>query len=152
MRAISNYTHNDLEPTADYPIRTAEIGRVSIIDVSLSAIIQFGDRGEFTPLLRALAVQRQEDHLVAGNVYFESYSIFNRPLPELIDPAAEGDEAITITRTNHSPSICVGQIKITAVGAASSMQAGNTMCTIAEARIKHIRQYKHSSMFPGIGC
>lgn len=133
-----------IESTADFPIRTAEIGRVSILDVSLSAVVQFGDRGEFTPVLRAIATQRQGDHLESGNVYFESYSIFFRPLPQLIDPAVDADEAIAITRINHSPSICVGQIKLIGVGAASSFQAGNSMCTITDSRIKHIRQYKHS--------
>ncbi|WP_052350449.1 spore germination protein GerPE [Paenibacillus gorillae] len=132
-----------------YPVRTAEICGLAIIDVSLSSIIQLGDRGYYTPKLRALAVQREEGHETAGSVYFESYEIFERPLPVLNDPAFENDEAVIIHRTNCSPRINVGCIFITAVGSASTVQAGNTMETVAESRIKHIRQYRRKPRSPG---
>ncbi|GLX69130.1 spore germination protein GerPE [Paenibacillus glycanilyticus] len=126
----------------NYPIRVAQIGLVSVVDVSLGAIVQFGDRAEATPRLNALAVQRAIDHTKAGSVYFESYPIFNRPLPSLVDPVADSGEDVSIRRFNHCPRINVGCIYVTAVGSTSSLLAGNAMRTTAESRIKHIRQYE----------
>lgn len=127
-----------------FPIRISQIGLVSIVDVSLGAIIQFGDRGEATPKLKALAVQRAIDHTKAGSVYFESYPIFSRPLPKLIDPIADAGNDVCIRRVNHCPRINVGCVYVTAVGSTSSLLAGNAMRTRAESRIKHIRQYEKS--------
>lgn len=125
-----------------YPIRVAQIALVSVIDVSLSAIVQFGDRGEAAPRLNALAVQRAIDHNKAGSVYFESYPIFDRPLPKLIDPVADAGEEVSIKRINHCPRINVGCVYVTGVGSSASLLAGNAMRTTAESRIKHIRQYE----------
>ncbi|MCM3627311.1 spore germination protein GerPE [Paenibacillus glycanilyticus] len=127
-----------------YPIRLSQIGLVSVVDVSLGAIIQFGDRAEATPRLNALAVQRAIDHTKAGSVYFESYQIFNRPRQKLIDPVAEAGQDVSIRRINHCPRINVGCVFVTAVGSTSSLLAGNAMRTTAESRIKHIRQYEKS--------
>ncbi|SFF01223.1 spore germination protein PE [Paenibacillus catalpae] len=126
----------------NYPIRLTQIGLVSVVDCSIGAIIQFGDRAEGTPKLNALAVQRAIDHTKAGSVYFESYEIFNRPLPKLIDPVADAGEDVSIRRFNHCPRINVGCIYVTAVGSTASLLAGNAMRTTAESRIKHIRQYE----------
>lgn len=128
----------------NFPIRTSEIALVSIVDVSLSSIVQFGDRGEATPKLKALAVQRAIDHTKAGSVYFESYPIFSRPLPKLVDPEAEARYDVCIQRVNHCPRIKVGCVYVTAVGSTASFLAGNAMRTTAESRIKHIRQYEKS--------
>lgn len=136
--------------THDFPVRTAEIGFINMISVSSAAIVQFGDRGEYTPMLLALAVQREESHATAGKVYFESYSIFSRPLPVLQDAAFDTYESVTIARSNSTPRISVGCILITAVGSSASIQAGNAMRTTAVSRIKHIRQYKKTKMTPGI--
>lgn len=125
-----------------YPIRVSHIGLVSVIDVSIGSIIQFGDRAEGTPKLYALAVQRAIDHTKAGSVYFESYPIFNRPLPKLIDPVADAGEDVRIKRVNHCPRINVGCISVVGVGSTSSLLAGNSMRTTAESRIKDIRQYE----------
>ena len=149
---MRRYKFDDEDETAvDYPIRTAEIGKLCIIDVSLSAIVQLGDRGEATPHLFGLAVQREVSHCKGGEFYFESYSIFNRPLPALVDPAFDNDDVLRIHRTNHCPRISVGCISITAVGAASILQAGNAMRTTSESRIMNIRQFKHALPTPGIG-
>ncbi|MCK9857267.1 spore germination protein GerPE [Paenibacillus sp. ATY16] len=125
-----------------YPIRVSQIGLVSVVDVSIGAIIQFGDRAEGSPKLNALAVQRAIDHTKAGSVYFESYPIFDRPLPKLIDPVADAGEDVRVKRVNHCPRINVGCISVVGVGSTSSLLAGNAMRTTAESRIKHIRQYE----------
>ncbi|MBH5318099.1 spore germination protein GerPE [Paenibacillus sp. GSMTC-2017] len=124
-----------------YPIRTSEVGIVSIINASSSTTIQFGDRGETNGKLQALAIQRATDHTTSGNVYFESYRIFNRPRPELIDPVYDAGDAIYVNRTNRSPAILVGCIRVIAIGASSSLHIGNSKRVIEDSRIKHIRQF-----------
>lgn len=124
-----------------FPIRTSKVGIISVINVSSSTTIQFGDRGETNAKLRALAVQRSTDHASSGKVYFESYRIFDRPRPELNDPVFEAGDAITLHRMNCSPAIVVGCIRIIAIGAASSIHIGNSMRVIQDSRIKHIRQF-----------
>ncbi|MFD1955891.1 spore germination protein GerPE [Paenibacillus thailandensis] len=136
-------------PENEYPIRTAEVGCISIIDISLSSILQLGDHAEATPVLRGLALQR-ETLRGKGDVYFEAYDIFDRPLPVLRDPVAEAGLDVSIGRYNHSPRICVGGIRIIAVSASSIIQAGNGMRHTAESRIKHIRQYRRPLPYPGI--
>ncbi|WP_165279939.1 spore germination protein GerPE [Paenibacillus protaetiae] len=135
-----------------YPVRTAEVGGIYIIDLSLSGILQLGDHASATPLLRGLALQRETEHKSEQDVYFESYNIFDRPLPKLIDPIADSGMDVRILRTNRSPRISVGKIFITAMGASSIVQAGNGMRHTAESRIKHIRQFKRPLPYPGIGC
>ncbi|MGG4143129.1 spore germination protein GerPE [Paenibacillus algorifonticola] len=136
----------------DYPIRTAEVGVLTIISASGSAIVQLGDRGLSTPKLRALALQREISHDQAGDVYFESYDLFTQSFPSFDDFDGPAKDMVHIKRTNHCPRIVVGCVYIIAMGSSSSVQAGNAMETIAESRIKHIRQFKRPIPVPGIGC
>lgn len=124
-----------------YPVRTSEVGGIWLINVALSASIQLGDRGETDARLRALAVQRQEDHLTAGQVYFEAYPIFRRKLPVLLDPVYDSGEDVRISRYNRSPAISVGCIRILAISSAASLLIGNSMRYKGDSRIKHIRQF-----------
>ena len=100
-----------------YPIRTANVGSICIISVAQAGTVQFGDRAETNALIRALALQRQEDHTTAGDVFFESYPLFYRPLPVLIDPDFDNGQGIPLIRTNCSPNIIVGNIQVIAAGA-----------------------------------
>lgn len=143
---------NSSYPADTYPIRTARIGAVCLIDVSLSGAVQFGDRGETNARLRALAVQRKEDHTTAGDVFYESYRIFDREWPELVDPEYEAGQVVNIKRVNCNPYITVGYVHVIATGAASSLLAGNSMRAHMESRIKHIRQYPRPRPVPGAFC
>lgn len=138
--------------TNTYPIRTANVGGICIIDVSIAGIVQLGDRAETNARLKALAVQRQEDHTTAGDVFFESYNMFYRPRPVLNDPDFDNGKVIQLIRDNRCSSITVGSIHVIAVGASSSLQIGNGMCLTNESRIKHIRQYPRRKALPPIGC
>ncbi|MEV5028588.1 spore germination protein GerPE [Paenibacillus sp. LPE1-1-1.1] len=135
-----------------YPIRTANVGSVCIISVAQSGTVQFGDRAETKGLIRALALQRQEDHTTAGDVFFESYPLFFRPLPVLVDPAFENGQGVQVLRTNCSPNIIVGNIQVIAAGSSASIQIGNGMKLTGESRIKHIRQYPRPKPVPPVGC
>ncbi|WP_028610406.1 spore germination protein GerPE [Paenibacillus harenae] len=133
-----------------YPIRTANIGSVCIISAASSAVVQFGDRGETNARLRALALQRKEDHTTAGDVFFESYTVFYRDMPKLIDPDYDSGQVLALERSNRSPHINVGCIHIIAAGSSSSILAGNGMNLTADSRIKHIRQYPRPRPLPPI--
>lgn len=130
-----------------YPVRTAAIGGVYMISASSSAFVQFGDRGVTNAFIRAIAVQRAEDHWTAGHAYFESYDIFWRPRPSPAAIAPDGGEA-SMESIHLDPYIRVGCIRIIAAGNSSSVQAGNGKAVIAESRIKHIRQYPQRSSPP----
>ncbi|MBD2869520.1 spore germination protein GerPE [Paenibacillus arenilitoris] len=135
-----------------YPIRESNIGSICIVSAASSAVVQVGDRGETNARLRALAVQRQEDHTRAGDVFFESYTIFSRDMPELTDPDYEEGRVIRLDRVNCSPRITVGCIHIIAAGSAASVLAGNGMRLTADSKIKHIRQYPRPRPYPPAGC
>jgi len=124
--------------------RTAHLGSLSIVNVSLSGIVQLGDHERYTPRLRAIAVQRQEDHLTAGEAAFASYPVFWRPFPAPPAPPVCGCPApgVTLTKRQLCPDIRVGSVSIIGVGSSSMIQAGNGLSTHAESRIKHIRQFQ----------
>ncbi|MFD0586766.1 spore germination protein GerPE [Paenibacillus sp. GCM10027627] len=124
-----------------YPYRTSQVGAVSIISAASAGSVQFGDRGETDAKLQALAVQRAEDHAKSGNVYFESYEMFERQRPVLVDPAYDAGEVVTVNRINECPIIHVGWIEIIASGSAASILIGNSNRLTGDSRIKHIRQY-----------
>lgn len=138
-------------PCDIYPIRTAKIGAIVIISASQAAAIQMGDRGATNAKLRALALQRQEDHLTSGDVFFESYRIFDRPFSVLTDSEFDNGEVVHINRINALPYITVGYIRVIATGSAASIQAGNGMRYTGESRIKHIRQYPRPKPYPPVG-
>jgi len=124
-----------------FHVRTATVGFLRIITVGQAGIVQLGDRAVTSAKLRALAVQRKEDHLTSGEVFFESYELFSRPLPVLIDPEFDYAGGIELFRTNCAPNITVGYIQVIASGSAASIQIGNGVTLNGESRIKHIRQY-----------
>lgn len=134
-----------------YPIRTSNVGSICIISVASAGAVQFGDRAETKGMIRALALQRKEDHTTAGDVFFESYPIFYRPLPVLVDPEFEDGRGVQLIRTNCSPNIIVGNIHVIASGSSASIQIGNGMKLTGESRIKHIRQYPRPSTVPPTG-
>ncbi|WP_424766198.1 spore germination protein GerPE [Paenibacillus sp. sgz302251] len=134
-----------------FPTRTANLGSLCIISASQTACVQLGDRGQTTASLQALSLQRQQDHTSAGDVFFESYPIFNRAPPILNDAEYDNGQVVNLERVNLSPNICVGSVHIIAAGAASSIQAGNGMRLTTYSRIKHIRQYPRPRPVPPVG-
>jgi spore germination protein PE len=125
---------------------------VSIISVGEACIVQFGDRAETDAKLIAIAVQRQESHSTAGDVFFESYPMYFNPVPVLNDPDFDNGQVIQLERTNCIPNITVGVIAIIAVASSTSVLIGNGMDLTADSRIKNIRQYPRQKPYPPIGC
>ncbi|HTG71684.1 MAG TPA: spore germination protein GerPE [Candidatus Udaeobacter sp.] len=135
-----------------YPVRTANIGSICMISVSQAGCVQIGDRAVTNAKQIGVALQRQEDHPGAGDVFFEMYPLFYRPLPYFDDPGDDNGQVVSLHRTNCAPNITVGHIQVIAAGAASSIQAGNGMCLTGESRIKNVRQYPRPKPYPPIGC
>lgn len=133
-------------------VRTASIGAIYVISLAQSGILQVGDRYATNAKLQALAVQRQESHATAGEVFFESYGIFSRELPVLTDFYNGDGQVVQMTRTLCDPRINVGSIRIIAAGSSASILAGNGKCYTADSRIKHIRQYPGPQSTSPVDC
>ncbi len=103
--------------------------------------MQLGDRGTTDARLRAIAVQREEDHTVGGIAYFEAYSVFSSELPKFAESDETAAQQVSVQKRYEEPKINVGAITIIAAGSASSILLGNGMKHRAESRIKHIRQF-----------
>lgn len=129
--------------------RVSEVQGIRLLNISQAGVMQLGDRSESNSMLRAIALQRQEDHPYAGDVFFESYVIFSRPIPEIID-ANDDDSIVQTYRLNQNPCISVGCIAITSAGAASQIVIGRGQTHRAESRIKHIRQFAGHQPLPPI--
>ncbi|MBB3114403.1 spore germination protein PE [Paenibacillus phyllosphaerae] len=133
----------------DFPVRISELGTIHIISASNASIVQFGDRAEIDAKVRALAVQREVSHEERHNVYFESYAVFNRPLPlwPLPEPA---EQSVTVSTHNIQPRICVGSVDLIAASSSAMLLIGNGLKAKAETRIKHIRQFAASRAYPPV--
>ena len=84
-------------------------------------------------------MHREINHQDAGDAFFESYEIFNRPLPSL--PPLLDDDHLIMRKQNRNQRIRVGCIYMIAVSDAASILIGNGMKATAESRIINIRQY-----------
>ena len=121
---------------ADYPVRVSEVGGVYLTSMSSASIAQFGDRADVKASLRGIAVQRESDHLVSNDVYFEAYDIFSQPVPPLspfLALAAQSDP-LEMRTTNREPRISVGCIEIIAASSSALVLVGNGVNTRAESR------------------
>ncbi|AZN42125.1 spore germination protein GerPE [Paenibacillus albus] len=135
----------------DFPVRTSEVGGIYVNTVGTASVVQIGDRAEVNASLRALAVQRASDHLISGNVYFESYDIFDRDTPTMNTLINELDtEPDYVRTTNCLPTISVGCIEIIAVSSAALLLVGNGLKMKGEARVKHVRQFSVPTPVPTI--
>ncbi|MBM7563573.1 spore germination protein GerPE [Paenibacillus sacheonensis] len=139
---------------SDYPVRVSEVGGVCLTSIGTASIAQFGDRADVNAFIRGIAVQRESDHLDSQNVYFESYDIFNQPVPPITPWLAEAaKEPLEMRTTNREPRISVGSIEIIAVSSSALVLVGNGVHTRAESRISNIRQFaKPALRYYGTGC
>ncbi|MBD3918656.1 spore germination protein GerPE [Paenibacillus sp. PR3] len=129
--------------------RVSEVQGINLINISQAGVMQLGDRSESNAMLRALAIQRQKDHPYAGDIFFESYVIFSRPIPAIIE-ADDDDSVVQTYRLNQNPCISVGCISIISAGASSQIVIGRGQTHRSESRIKHIRQFAGQQPLPPI--
>jgi len=131
----------------DTNLRTSEVQGIYVNTLAQAGVLQVGDRSESNAMLRALALQRQEDHPYAGDVFFESYVIFDRPIPAFVD-ANDPDSFVVTHRWNACKTIAVGCISIISAGASAQVVIGTGQTHRSESRIKHIRQFRGSHPVP----
>ena len=120
-------------------VRTSKIGGISIISIAAAASLQLGDRKRTDAQLRAIAVQEQRKSTLPQEEYFESYPLFNYPLPDIdtIIPRPN----VSMSRILCSDSIYVGKLDILAISTSVSILAGNTQSYRADSRVKHFRKF-----------
>jgi spore germination protein PE len=114
--------------------RISSIGHISATAVDDSSIIEIGDTVEITPVNHVIAVQRERAIFFENEFNFMDYSMFARPLVQLVVK-----EDIALTRINESPVIQVKNINILRVLGSSLVHLGSSQMMKAEARIKNIR-------------
>ncbi|QHT61893.1 spore germination protein GerPE [Paenibacillus lycopersici] len=139
---------------SDYPVRVSEVGGVCLTSIGTSSIAQFGDRADVDANLRAIAVQRESDHLDKDNVYFESYDLFSQPVP-LPTPwlLAAAQDPVDMRTINREPRISVGCIDVIAISGSALVLVGNGLNTKGQSRISNIRQFAKPPMrYYGTGC
>ncbi|MCM3747265.1 spore germination protein GerPE [Paenibacillus pasadenensis] len=127
---------------SDASIRTAYIGSVELISIGLSSVVQFGDTGRIHSRTKVLAVQRQLDHRVGGEVEFDRYPLFYKPFAQLKESADAAD--VRTIRTNPTPGIQVGSVSVIAYSSAAVMLTGNAVEAELETRLKHFRQFAYA--------
>ena len=140
---------------ADYPVRVSEVGGVYLTSMSSASIAQFGDRADVKASLRGIAVQRESDHLVSNDVYFEAYDIFSQPVPPLspfLALAAQSDP-LEMRTTNREPRISVGCIEIIAASELGPGARRERREHEGRSRISNIRQFARPPLrYYGTGC
>ncbi|SDR90479.1 spore germination protein PE [Paenibacillaceae bacterium GAS479] len=128
---------------SDNSIRTSYIGSVEMITVGLSSVIHFGDTGTINAKSTGIAVQRQLDHRVGGEVDFSGYSLFNAPLNPLPEESLDEADVRTI-RSNPVPAIQLGSLYVITYSSSSILLGGSAVEVNLESRLKHFRQYAYS--------
>ncbi|QHW34342.1 spore germination protein GerPE [Paenibacillus rhizovicinus] len=143
-----------LDEFSDYPVRVSEVGGVWLTSIGGSSIAQFGDRADIDASIRGVAVQRESDHLVSQDVYFESYDLFSQPVPPPTPwLTAAARDPVDMRTINRDPRISVGSIEIIAVSGAAMVLVGNGVHSRSESRISNIRQFARPPMrYYGTGC
>lgn len=115
--------------------RQSIVDHLKVVSLAYSAVIEIGDSNMILPNSRALAVQRQFEIFYGNEGNFDTYQIFNRPIP-----VPDITERIMIKRMNEAPTIHVHSVKVLAGAFSSVIQIGSTNIITGEARVKHIRQ------------
>ncbi|OXM16774.1 spore germination protein GerPE [Paenibacillus herberti] len=128
---------------SDTSIRTSYIGSVEMITVGLSSVIQFGDTGTINAKSTGIAVQRQLDHRVGGEVDFSGYSLFSMPFNPMPEESLDEADVRTI-RSNPVPAIQLGSLYVITCSSSSILLGGSAVEVNLESRLKHFRQYAYS--------
>lgn len=115
--------------------RTSFVNQIKVDSLQFASVFEIGDIHSINGHDRALAVQRDEEIFYGDEGSFQSYPVFQEPIP--LGPITEN---ITIERINKNPFIKVNDIDILALSGSAILQIGSTNHIYLESRIKHIRQ------------
>jgi spore germination protein PE len=110
----------------------------AINSITNSSIFNIGDTVQFSPVSRAIAVQRESNIWnEAYETHFEDYSLFKRKANWITSGLP-----VDINHEHHDSTIKVENVSITGVSQSSTVQFGGLKKINAESRIKHIRIIK----------
>ncbi|UZW66457.1 spore germination protein GerPE [Priestia flexa] len=114
--------------------RISQVNHLTLNSLLSSSLCQIGDSTHIVLKTRVLAIKREYPLFYGREGDFNSYDVFNEPIPQPIN------EFINMQVNNTAPLIKVDRVTIRGCSFSSVIHVGST-CTIdAEARIKHIRQ------------
>ncbi|WP_138416519.1 spore germination protein GerPE [Aquibacillus sediminis] len=117
--------------------RTAHTNKIRINSLSYSSVFDIGDVHEFTPVTKAIAVQKEGGVETDEGFEFSNFDFFHRQLQSL-----EQTKQLNQQTIHHTPHIHVNAVNVTGVSSSSIVQIGSLNTINAEARIKHIRILK----------
>lgn len=119
--------------------RTSIVKKLTILDISFSSTLFIGDFSHYTPVTRALAVQREIPRFQGKEGRFSDFDIFVRAVP--IWPV---DEEVHIKTEHRNAVIMADEVEVPYITISSLVHIGSSQSIRAESRIKHIRQLLRS--------
>lgn len=116
-------------------MRISHVEEINVHALSFSSHFTIGDSAHINAYSKAIAVKREFPRYYGREGNFLAYSLFTRPIPKPIIT-----ENVCMNVTNNNPNIQVQKVDVNGIAFSSVFQIGSNKTTIAEARIKHIRQ------------
>jgi len=115
--------------------RISNVHAAYVNSVGISSVFQIGDSCQITPIVKAIAIQREQEIFFGNEGNFNKFSLFREKIPQPIF-----DEDFYSAYYDETPTINVKGIKVTAVSSSAVIHLGSTDEIKSIARIKHIRQ------------
>jgi spore germination protein PE len=115
--------------------RTSHVQFMKLYSIGYASALFIGDLYEFKPATLVLAIQREISRFSGSEGELEAYPLFSVPIPQL-QPLFQTRLEIV----NTIPEIRVGTIRILAVSTSSSLHVGRLHHTVAQSRVKNIRE------------
>lgn len=117
--------------------RFSNVSVAYVNTIQFSSVFTIGDSKQITPIVKVLAVQREEERYYGKEGDLSQYPIFEEEIPQPIVY-----EQITTNFFHENPRINVHAINILALSSSAVFQIGSTKDIICETRTKHIRHFK----------
>lgn len=116
--------------------RISIVGDITISGIASASILHIGDTGYIRPRNRVIAVQRQKAIFWSHEGSFDSFGIFDEPipLPSLIPQVHKSVD-------NLGSVIQVGGVRVLGISSSSVMQVGNNRMIEAESQLLNVRQF-----------
>ncbi|WP_299091827.1 spore germination protein GerPE [uncultured Metabacillus sp.] len=118
--------------------RFSNVNRAYVNTVGISSVFNIGDSMQITPLIKVLAIQREQEIYYDEEGKFSQFPIFEEEIPQPVFY-----EQLTTNFFNKNPKINVDSISVTSISSSAILQIGSTKDIVCESRTKHIRQSKN---------
>lgn len=117
--------------------RLSNVKTIYVNSVGISSVFTIGDSVNITPVVKVLAVQREEEKFFGNEGDLTQFPIFHK---EIIQPVVY--EQISTVFFHQTPKITVDHISVTGISSSSVFQIGSSKAINCESRTKHIRHLK----------